>query len=446
MNNWQWAMKKPQVPLAQGLHVISIPLMKKNLDYKGNLHIKHVDGDIYFCKQCLDNLYKHIKQKINNDPFFPDKIKQKIDFTVKKLQNTVEKLRQISPKTLSNTELITNFFKAYQVIAELTAFMSFKGTVQISQILEKKFRTLLSKKTQDKDQQDNLFLQFSMPIQDSLMFQEQNSIIRIAQSSNQEQLLKQHAEKFSWMGCVMFTGLPYTIEHYKKQLKKVKPLKKTKQTIPNLNFTEKEELLLKQFREWIHLRTYIKDMTSIGMRPTLKFLKEIAKRLNTEYNNLLHLSNEELKQIFTNNQIKESKKRQKSWGFTYINQKPTYYNHENIHLIKESEQTLPSGIKGFPACKGQVTGKAIIVKTMQDIENIQDGHILITHMTTTNFVPYLSKVSAIITDEGGITCHAAIISRELNIPCIIGTRLATKAFKDNDLLEVNANIGTIKKL
>jgi pyruvate,water dikinase len=67
-------------------------------------------------------------------------------------------------------------------------------------------------------------------------------------------------------------------------------------------------------------------------------------------------------------------------------------------------------------------------------------------MTTTNFVPVLSKVSAIVTDEGGITCHAAIVSRELNIPCIIGTRIATKAFKSGDIIEVDADNGIVRKI
>lgn len=67
-------------------------------------------------------------------------------------------------------------------------------------------------------------------------------------------------------------------------------------------------------------------------------------------------------------------------------------------------------------------------------------------MTTTNFVPILSKVSAIVTDEGGITCHAAIISREMNIPCVIGTRSATKAFKDGDIVRVDADNGTVTKV
>ncbi len=62
-------------------------------------------------------------------------------------------------------------------------------------------------------------------------------------------------------------------------------------------------------------------------------------------------------------------------------------------------------------------------------------------MTDPDFLPAMKKASAIITDEGGITCHAAIVSRELKIPCIIGTRIATKVLKDGDLVEVDANKG-----
>jgi len=67
-------------------------------------------------------------------------------------------------------------------------------------------------------------------------------------------------------------------------------------------------------------------------------------------------------------------------------------------------------------------------------------------MTRPEFVPLMKKAAAIITDEGGITSHAAIISREMNIPCIIGTKIATKIFKDGDLVEVDADKGIVKIL
>ena len=78
--------------------------------------------------------------------------------------------------------------------------------------------------------------------------------------------------------------------------------------------------------------------------------------------------------------------------------------------------------------------------------DFQDGDILVTGMTRPEFVPLMKKASAIITDEGGLTCHAAIISRELNIPCIIGTKIATQVLQDGDMVEVDADKGIIRIL
>ena len=72
--------------------------------------------------------------------------------------------------------------------------------------------------------------------------------------------------------------------------------------------------------------------------------------------------------------------------------------------------------------------------------------ILVTIQLTPHFFPYLEDIKAIITDEGGITCHAAIIARELGKPCIIGTGNATKILKGEDLVEVNFNRGVVKIL
>ena len=67
-------------------------------------------------------------------------------------------------------------------------------------------------------------------------------------------------------------------------------------------------------------------------------------------------------------------------------------------------------------------------------------------MTSIKFVPYLKKIKGIVTNEGGIACHAAIISRELKIPCIIGTKIATKVINNGDLIEMDANKGVVKIL
>ncbi len=77
---------------------------------------------------------------------------------------------------------------------------------------------------------------------------------------------------------------------------------------------------------------------------------------------------------------------------------------------------------------------------------MKKGDILVTSMTTPDYVPAMEKALAFVTDEGGLSCHAAIVAREMKKPCIIGTKIATKVLKENDLVEVDANKGIIKKL
>ena len=112
------------------------------------------------------------------------------------------------------------------------------------------------------------------------------------------------------------------------------------------------------------------------------------------------------------------------------------------------------GDKNISELKGNVAsshnkiiqGKAQIILHKDQVHLFKSGNILITIMTTPLFLPAMKKASAIITNEGGLTCHAAITARELGIPCIIGTKIATKIFKDNDLIEVDAEKGIIRKI
>ncbi len=102
-------------------------------------------------------------------------------------------------------------------------------------------------------------------------------------------------------------------------------------------------------------------------------------------------------------------------------------------------------IRGRVGSRGKVTGK---VRVIMAIENaiMDKGEVLVCEMTTPEHIPLMEKSSAIITNKGGILTHAAIISRELKIPCIVGTENATKLLKDGDIVEVDANEGVVRIL
>lgn len=103
-----------------------------------------------------------------------------------------------------------------------------------------------------------------------------------------------------------------------------------------------------------------------------------------------------------------------------------------------------SEVKGQIGNKGIYVGVVKIVMGTGQFHEFKEGEVLITGMTRPEYVPLMKKAGAIVTDEGGITCHAAIVSRELNKPCIIGTKIASKVFKDGDLVEVDADNGIVR--
>lgn len=103
-------------------------------------------------------------------------------------------------------------------------------------------------------------------------------------------------------------------------------------------------------------------------------------------------------------------------------------------------------LAGTVASHGFAAGTVKVIKTTHDLANMVKGDVLVASMTRPEMVSAMKIASSIVTDEGGITSHAAIISRELKIPCIIGTKIATKVLKDGDLVEVDANKGIIKIL
>jgi len=110
------------------------------------------------------------------------------------------------------------------------------------------------------------------------------------------------------------------------------------------------------------------------------------------------------------------------------------------------EEDRGETVTGNVAQPGVVEGIVKIINSQEDFEKFHDGNILVAAMTRPELMPVIRRAAGIITDEGGVTCHAAVISRELGIPCIIGTMNATAKLKDGDHVELNANSGEVRKI
>lgn len=188
--------------------------------------------------------------------------------------------------------------------------------------------------------------------------------------------------------------------------------------------------------------------------------KAIIKRLKLQKNLARFISIEEVKHIlakegnleksFFENLKENLKQRQKYFmtggGKVWTIPLEDYLKERGWELKKHD--TNVSEIKGQSCLKQDqiIRGKVKIVLNKRQFDKIENGDIIVAPMTTPEYVPILSKVKAIITNEGGITCHAAVVSREMNIPCIVGTNIATDILKDGDLVEIDTASGVVKKI
>lgn len=112
---------------------------------------------------------------------------------------------------------------------------------------------------------------------------------------------------------------------------------------------------------------------------------------------------------------------------------------------EEKEEKLIPLCKGLPASPGIGRGIVKNIKNLTEISQVEEGDILVTEMTNPDMVPAMKKARAVVTDEGGRTCHAAIVSRELQIPCIVGAKNATQVLKDGIEVTVDATRGIVYK-
>ena len=115
-------------------------------------------------------------------------------------------------------------------------------------------------------------------------------------------------------------------------------------------------------------------------------------------------------------------------------------NHRRPNGCRRRRAVLLRGLGGAP---GSASGAARVLATLADAERLGDGDVLVTHMTAPDWLPLLRRAAGVVTDSGGMTCHAAIVSRELGIPAVVGTGEATSKLRDGEIVTVDATDGVV---
>lgn len=209
--------------------------------------------------------------------------------------------------------------------------------------------------------------------------------------------------------------------------------------------------------EFIAQRDWAKGHFTKALLSYHKLLDEIANKMDVELLDLFSYSYLEIENYFVTGKkiAKDEINSRKHNGYAIVIKDGNFTlitgKNEVQRLINQEEISEPfdkvintQSFKGIPASRGYVQGTARVIEDASRISELKKGDILVTYMTTIEFTPAFRIVSGVITDEGGMSSHAAIISREFGIPCVVGTKFATKIISDNSTIELNANNGVIK--
>lgn len=211
--------------------------------------------------------------------------------------------------------------------------------------------------------------------------------------------------------------------------------------------------LLRLISRHVYLDNYAADLDS-----KLDFILNqlISRSFKISARQLSWYSFQEIEQLIKRNiffldgdQLRERKQHRIMWQID--GKLGTYYgkqNYSKIAILVNSKQPKIKvrEFRGMVACQGRVKGEVKIVKQIKDMNKVQTGNILVAINTHPDLMMAIKRCSGIITDYGGITSHAAIVSREFNIPCVVGTTIATQVLKDGDLVDLDAYSGLIKIL
>lgn len=448
----------------------SVAFISKILGIKFNYsHYLFVDDTWFYPAGQYNQIVEIFKNKISRDPAYIIDIQKKQKRDGETLKAYVKKLAN---KKFSRSQIAKELLRYEQKMAEFYTY--WWVAIPSGDILEPIVKDILEKNKSTVKFEELMFVRPELELikekkqlsQIALKCQKYKSYDKLPDSIKQK--LKKHAQQFSWINSSYHIGGTLTASDFFQKLKAENPVKSLKEmqhqrqaekkTLEKIakNFSKKEQKTIEAMQAIMYLRNYQKETVNECQHKSEAFLEKVAQELGLDMKLMLAFSPLEIYSFFKKKNISKVsleniyKKRVKEFAVEYKNKKTLvkdntkdikkYQAMVREEIAKQNNQEL----KGSPACRGHAKGKIRVINNKEEIASFVDGEVLVTVMTSIDYVHIMKRASAIITDEGGITCHAAIFSREFNVPCIIGTKIATKIFKTGDVVEVDAQEGIVR--
>lgn len=434
----------------------------KNVNFKYEINnMINLDNDLAAEAKEWTGLMNRINNHLEKDEHLLGKLMDEAIILNSKILILAKGLNKNLPQKSLVKKLELFFNKTY----EFGAFNLF--TLLVEKNLENHLKDII--KMRFKKNKDEIFHILTTPQELNAVQERELDILKIANSplGNKRALIENHLEKFAWLKNGSYNGDFYTFQEIFQEIKMVKNGKekleerRNKTKIQKKEFdkyfyslNKKEQELVTSLSKSINFRSWRTErfyFNAFILDDLFRLLGEKFK-LN-DYRDIFYLTPPEIIELLNGKGVNLNLINERKGGYIMISDKfstRTYSGSglkifkENVDVQRKTSENSDELI-GQVAFPGKVTGEVRIILNKKDFAKVKSGEIIVAEMTTPDFIPLLKMAKGIVTNEGGITCHASIISRELKKPCVIGTKIATKVLKNGDIVELDAIRGIIKK-
>lgn len=422
-----------------------------------------------------EHIANHLLKKIVGSKVWLDNIFKNIYLKADKLIIFSRQLSKKDLKKLNNRQLFSLYKKFVDLFVAMRLYSSLPMNLEhyapvFTNYLQNKLTKYIPK---EEDEFNSVFSIMTTPLKFSYLKSEELELFKLGlflNNKNFSKKLKAFTAQFCWINYT-FQGVSLTEDDFKQKImemkekgidfadeinkfKKDKNILKNKQLeiIKKYKFDKEIQKLFYYSQELVYLKFFRKGIFAESYYHCEFLLDEIAKRLNTTRKITQGMFFKEMEGALLKGKhdFHKIQDRIKDGCVLVLDGKSLDADDElKDLLIKNLEKTDDSQSDtaiGQVAMVGKAKGTVKIVNGDMDLEKMKEGDVLVSRLTNPNLLPAMKKASAIVTDAGGLACHAAIVARELKKPCVVGTKIATQIFKDGDLVEVDAVKGIVKKL
>ncbi len=449
----------------------------------------------YFGEKDSFEVAEYIAERIVHEAGYAAEVNKNIMLEADKLRNFSETIPQTNLDSLPNEELWRIYETHNTIHSEYYTWCWIPVAVDMfHNNLTKRVKEYLLSLGVSAENLNEYFITLTQPTEKSLIFIEQEDLLKIVQEVQKDveavelfkteslqniferlslplqNLITEHWKKYYYTKHLWVSG-EYTVEEYLHQIKDVllsaesatiilakqyQELEKAKQKrlalIEQLHIEGQWRTVLDEFGAFMVTKIYRRYAQLLAVHHMSPILKEIARRKFLTEKQVRFLRVPEVKELLLNDNYSEQELLERTKMCVYYAEK----NFEHVMIREEASEYMKSvekeidtsitELRGESACIGYAKGVVKIIIRAEDMQKMNEGDILVSIATDPDIVPAMKKAAGIVTEQGGVTSHAAIVSRELGIPCVIGTKIATKILKDGDVVEVDATKGIIKKI